>query len=278
MKIFITGATGFIGSHILKFALSVGYEIIALRRTENSKPKFLLEKEPKWICKNLSEIKIEDLQGVEVIIHLAAHSANVPYDTLANCVQNNVFESLNFFEVAKKAGVKNYVVAGSCFEYGKAGERFEFIPIDCALEPTNNYAMSKAISSMVFKQFAIENSLSLTYIRLFQVFGDGEDENRLWPSLRKAAINGLDFPMTLGEQIRDFVEVEMVAARFIHESVSIINSNHPKIKYINLGSGLSQSILDFSKYWWNKWNANGKLLVGAIPYRKDECMRYVPEL
>jgi nucleoside-diphosphate-sugar epimerase len=131
---------------------------------------------------------------------------------------------------------------------------------------------------MVFKQFAIENSLSLTYIRLFQVFGEGEEERRLWPSLRKAAISGQDFPMTLGAQIRDFIEVEIIAVRFVDETISLMNLIEPKVKYINLGSGLPQSILDFSRYWWNKFNAKGKLLVGTLPYRKGECMRYVPEL
>ena len=216
MKIFLTGATGFIGSHILKYALSVGHEIIALRKTENSKPKFLLEKEPKWICKNLSEIKIEDLEGIDVILHLAAHSANVPYDSLVNCIQINVFESLDFFEVAKNAGVKNYVVTGSCFEYGKAGERFDFIPVNAPLFPTNAYATSKAMAYLGFQQFALDHPVLINYHRIFHVFGEGEPLERLWPKIRESALNGTDLELTPGEQIRDFVDVSDVAGSFLN--------------------------------------------------------------
>mgnify|MGYP006097870083 CR=1 FL=1 len=38
------------------------------------------------------------------------------------------------------------------------------------------------------------------------------------------------------------------------------------------------SVLEFSKYWWNKWEAKGKLKVGSVPYRENEIMRFVPEV
>ena len=52
-------------------------------------------------------------------------------------------------------------------------------------------------------------------MRLFQVFGEGESENRLWPSLKKAAISGENVDMTKGEQLRDFIPVEDVANQLI---------------------------------------------------------------
>jgi nucleoside-diphosphate-sugar epimerase len=64
------------------------------------------------------------------------------------------------------------------------------------------YPASKAAASIAFTQWSIENQLKLKYLRIFQVFGEGEAESRLWPSLRKAALSGNDFDMTHGEQIR----------------------------------------------------------------------------
>jgi len=88
------------------------------------------------------------------------------------------------------------VVVGSCFEYGRSGEWYEFIPPDAPLEPTQTYPASKAAASVAFYQLAVELNLRLSIHRIFQVFGEGEVESRLWPSLRKAAASGADLEMT----------------------------------------------------------------------------------
>jgi nucleoside-diphosphate-sugar epimerase len=278
MKIFLTGGTGFIGSHFLKHALESGHEVLALKRAIHSVPKINLQVQPNWLIKEMENVTSNDLSGIDVIVHLAAHSANVPYDNLENCIKYNVLHPLQLFKAAKDAGVNKFVVAGTCFEYGRSGELHKFIPTDAVLEPAQTYPASKAMSSIAFYQFAIENAIKLSYLRIFQVFGEGESESRLWPSLRKSAMNGSDFPMTYGAQVRDFIEVGEVAKRFIYEAVNIAKIDILIPRYYNVGSGTEQSILEFSKFWWKEWNAKGKLLVGEIPYRENEIMRYVPKI
>ncbi|MEI8283803.1 MAG: hypothetical protein WCG52_02325, partial [bacterium] len=46
----------------------------------------------------------------------------------------------------------------------------------------------------------------------------------------------------------------------------------------NIGTGHPQTIRSFAEHWWKKWDAKGKLLPGALPYRDNEVMRYVPEV
>lgn len=278
MKIFLTGGTGFIGSHFLNLALKKGHQLLVLKRSKMSVPRVRLVDEPSWLNKEIKDVTAEDLKGIDVILHLAAHSANVPYDRLDNCILKNVLEPLALFERAVEAGVGKFVVAGSCFEYGKSGERYDFIPVTAPLEPTQTYPASKALASTAFYQFAIENKVQLSYHRIFQVFGEGELETRLWPSMRKAALNGENFEMTRGEQIRDFIEVSEVANKFLKACKEILNQRSFEPKYYNLGSGNPQSILEFSKFWWEKWEASGKLKIGVKPYRKGEVMRYVPQI
>jgi nucleoside-diphosphate-sugar epimerase len=278
MKIFVTGATGFIGSHFLNIlSQNSGIEIVALRRNLDSQPRIPLLKEPFWLTKGLDQVEQDDLEGVDVIVHLAAHSMYPPYDTLEKCLYWNLNAPLQLFNEALKANVSKFVVAGSCFEYGSSGEEFEFIPVEAMLKPTLTYAASKAASSIAFYQFAVQHQCKLSYHRIFQVFGEGEAETRLWPSLKKAALAGEDFPMTAGEQIRDFIAVEEVAQHFVN---TCLNDNliagHPE--FYNVGSGKPQSILEFSEYWWQKWQAKGELLKGILPYRKGEVMRYVPKV
>jgi nucleoside-diphosphate-sugar epimerase len=275
MKIFVTGATGFIGSHFLNKALSSGVEVIALKRNLRSKPRINLIKEPVWLIKQLDEVELEDIKGVDVVVHLAAHSMYPPYDTLENCMYWNLMAPIKLFNKAIDAGVDRFVITGSCFEYGVSGEDYDKIPINAPLKPTLTYSASKAAASVAFYQMAVEKKLRLSISRIFQVFGPGESENRLWPSLKIAAENGQDFPMTAGEQIRDFIHVREVVESLWNDCFNQeMISGTPIIK--NLGTGKPLSIKEFSEFWWKKWNANGKLLIGEIPYRRGEVMRYVP--
>lgn len=276
MKIFVTGATGFIGSHFLRQALAKGHDLICLRRL-GSKTRIPLEIEPTWIEGSLDDDLIEEIKGCDVFLHLASHSTNVPYDSLENCLYWNLTASLKLMQTARKAGVKKFIITGTAFEYGHSGERFDFIPVTANLEPSMSYPASKAASAIAFYQWAIEHKLKLQYLRLFQVFGEGESENRLWPTLKKAAISGENVDMTKGEQLRDFIPVEDVANQLI-QSLEFKSIEFGKPIFKNVGTGNPLSIKEFAEFWWKKWGASGKLNFGSIPYRNNEVMIYVPDL
>ena len=277
MKIFLTGGTGFIGSHVLKQLLASDIEVIAHRRKESSSPNIPIRDSINWLTKPISEIDVSDFEDVDVLLHLASHSVQYPFDTLEKNIHFNVVEPLRMFDKAHQAGVTKFVVAGSCFEYGSSGERYEYIPTEAPLEPTNDYATSKAMSYLAFSQFALNKGVSLSYQRIFHAFGEGEPENRLWPSIKNAAREGKDLELTPGEQIRDFIPVEEVAKKLIKAS-SNIKDLDKVILVQNVGSGSPQSISEFTEYWWNYWEAQGKLKIGALPYRNNEVMRFIPLL
>lgn len=273
-KIALSGGTGFIGSHFLKQALDAGHKITAIRRTPSSVTRIPLVQSPCWIDRQLDEVSISDLSGSDVLVHLAAHTGNVPYDNLANCLHWNLISVLTLFEKARLAGIKQYIVAGSCFEYGRSGERFEEIPTNAPLEPTNSYAASKSAASIALCQWAKEHNLHLEILRVFHVYGEGELESRFWPSLRKAALSGNDFPMTLGEQIRDFQPVDRVAKVFLSRAASSYIQSELSIH--NLSSNNFLSIREFAIQKWSNFSARGSLLIGELPYRDNEIMKFVP--
>lgn len=276
MNLFVTGGTGFIGSHFINFAITAGHKIWAIRRP-GSKPKIELLAEPIWIDGDLQQNYTKYLKKVEVLVHFAAHSANLPYDSLENCLHWNLTIPLKLFNDAYSAGIKNYLVAGSCFEYGKSGEKFEFIPPDAPLTPTASYPASKSAFSIIINAWAIMHQTKLKYLRIFQVYGEGESESRFWPSLKIAAQKGENFSMTDGNQVRDFINVKDVAKRFIDElDFEDIKFGKPFID--NVGTGRPQTLREFAEYWWKRWNASGRLEIGALPYRKSDIMRYVPKI
>jgi nucleoside-diphosphate-sugar epimerase len=256
-------------------ALAAGHTVCVLRRNASSRPRVALSPEPQWLTKSMQEVAADDFAGCDALVHLAAHTPNVPYDSLENCLHWNLTVPLQMFRVAERAGLRRFVVAGTCFEYGRAGERYEFIPPDAPLEPTLSYPTSKAAASIAFIGFAAETGVQLSIHRIFQVFGEGESENRLWPSLRRAALAGEDMAMTPGEQVRDFVPVEQVAATLLDACTNM--AVQPSIaKIVNIGTSHPHTVRQFAETWWANWNAAGKLHFGAHPYRDGEVMRYVP--
>ena len=280
MKLFVTGASGFVGGHFLNAALAANHEVVALRRAGSS-IRIKLRQGPRWITGDLDiDLRPDlrnELSGCDVFVHLAAHSANPPYDNYAQCLYWNACASLRLAEQVRECGITKYLIAGSCFEYGLSADRYERIPPTAPLEPTSSYSASKAAASLAFQSFAREHCLKLKILRLFQVYGEGELETRLWPSLRRAALAGEDFPMTSGAQLRDFTDVGDVAHQLVAAlEFGNVAAGSPQVS--NLGSGQIQSLRDFAEYWWKHWNAKGKLLLGANPYRQNEIMRLVPEL
>ena len=276
MKLFVTGGTGFIGSHFLKKALGDGHEIVALRRPLG-KTRIHLETEPQWVEGELDDNYSETLETCDALIHFAAHTPNPPYDTYEQCHYWNVTATMNLFNQALEASINNFVVAGSCFEYGKSAERYNKIPSNAPLEPTESYPTSKAEASIALTSWSIERQVHLQILRLFHVFGEGENPNRLFPSLYRAAISGEDYQMTQGSQVRDFVSVDEVATKFLDAVAhDLPPKGEPRIR--NIGTGKPQTVRSFAEFWWNEWGATGELQFGKLPYRDNEVMRYLPDV
>ena len=274
MKIFVTGGTGFVGSHFVKQAIAAGHEVVALRRL-GALPRIPLVEQPTWVDAALDADCTEWLRGSEAFVHFASHTPNPPYAPLDECLYWNVFASVKLARQAAAAGVDRYLIAGSCFEYGLAAGDAQDVRTDTPLQPTLSYPTSKAAASLAFEGFAREHRLRLKLLRIFQVYGEGEQASRLWPSLRAAASSGADFPMSPGEQVRDFVRVEDVAGQFLqHLDFSASVAGVPTAHHV--ASGRPQTLLAFAEHWWRHWGATGKLIPGAVPYRPRELMRLVP--
>jgi len=290
MTLFVTGTTGFIGSHFLRVSVEAGHNLVALRRSPTSQPRIPIQNEEQmvasgqlqWLNKAMTDVTTADLEGCDIFVHLAAAGVNPQASDWTTLFQTNVTDSLALWLQAVKAGIKRFVICGSCFEYGLSGERYDFIPVDAPLEPTTPYAASKAAATMAALALAHKHKLYVVIARPFHVYGAGESEHRFWPSLRQAAFAGEDFPMTLGEQIRDFIPVEEVATGFLDEASQLFSLSDAQSftwpRIVNIGSGHPQTLRQFAEQWWKQWNAQGNLLLGRIPHRSQDLMKCVPEI
>jgi nucleoside-diphosphate-sugar epimerase len=268
MKLFVTGSTGFVGSNFIKQAILLGHEVVAIKR-KGSEPRVPLIEEPFWIEGFMDEDYPDTFSGIDVFVHLASHTPNPPYDNLSECLYTNVFASIRLAEQAVMQGVKKFIIVGTCFEYGESASKFDCLNVDSSLEPNLSYPTSKAAASIAFEGFAREHKIKLKILRLFQVYGDGESERRMWPSLKKAALSGNDFPMSEGKQIRDFISIGSVVAQIV-EQLNFDNTLPGMPQRYHLTENNQMTVLEFASFWWKKWGAKGKLLPGVIPNRVSD--------
>jgi len=275
MIIFLTGGSGFIGQNFINKALKNNFKIYAITRN-----KAIVKSEKRaginWIYGDLSQNYDKYFKECDVFLHLAAHGVVDSSSDFQEYYMWNVEQPIKLANSAINCGIKKFLIIGSCSEYGYSANKYQYIPEDAELIPHDNYSLSKAIASMKFKAIAIKHNIKLNILRLFHVFGEGENNKRLWKSLKIAASNGEDIHITKGEQIRDFSHVSYVVTKIVDFcSFESIISGEPVIK--NIGSGNVLSVKQFSNYWWKEFNASGKIYYD-LPYRKDELMRVVPKL
>ena len=274
MHFFVSGATGFIGSHFLNNLFKNEHNVTALRRSL-AVPKVPLIKEPNWCTGKLNDDWKTQLKKCDVFVHLASAGVNKNMNDWKYCFDVNVNQSMYIWQQAIESGVKNFLICGSCYEYGQSGEEYDFLPVNAELKPINAYGTSKAVASITALGLAKNYSLNLVVARLFHTFGKGESENRFYPSLLNASLKNIDFPMSKGEQIRDFSPVADVTEKLHNLSINLPKSNKGGI-IKNIGTGKATSLLEFANEEWKKRNSKGKIIAGALPYREKEIMRYVP--
>ena len=275
MRIFLTGGTGFVGSHFVNAAHAAGHEVVALRRSQSVRPRVSLVNSPQWLTKTMDQVTERDMRGCDALVHLAAAGVSPQAASWDDLTKWNVYAPLRLCELAINASVRRIVLSGSITEYGHSANRYRLVPAAATLLPTFPYAASKAASFVLAYSLAVERNAELYYGRISAAYGQGQHIKNIWPALREAALAGDDFKMTPGAQIRDFIRVDRVAAIFLDALTrKDVRAGRPIVE--NVGSGVPEVLSAWAERWWRYFGAKGKLRIGAMPYRDNEVMRYVP--
>ena len=275
MKIFLTGGTGFVGSNFINQAHQKEIELIALKQVD-SLPRVELLKSPLWVIGKINDDWREELKSCDALVHFASYGVVRDNNNWDKCFKVNLIESLDLWKQAISVGIKKFIIIGSCSEYGLSGTEYEKIPSNAPLLPKDAYGSSKASATIAAISLAIEYKLDLTVLRLFHVYGEGEDKERFWPTLVRCSKEGKNLEMTLGEQVRDFQHVENTVKDIIFHLQKENSFGVPRI--VNLGSGEPKTLLQFAKEEWERLGSKGKILNGKKAYRKNEVMRFVPKI
>ena len=199
MNLFITGGSGFVGTNLLLESnfLKKFKKIYCLTRKKNIKD---VNKKIIWITGNLNSNLPKYFKKSDCLLHMAAHSANRPYDNLYNCFKWNCLSSMNLIEKAFNEGIKKFIIIGTYHEYGFAGQlhKNKKTSTKSFCLPLSTYALSKSFFFQTIFSWSLGKDVSIKYLRLPHVFGEGELKTRLWPQikenkLKKIVINNPNF-------------------------------------------------------------------------------------
>lgn len=267
MKIAVTGASGFIGRHVLnRLATLNGVELVAVYRDSTSAA----------VAQGLASTAIFDiakpsrdafdaLGRPDILIH-AAWGGLPNYRSLHHFAEE-LPQQYAFLSTLVRAGLRSLLVTGTCYEYGLInGELTEATPG----RPVNPYGYAKAALCTQLQFLRTEIPFELTWARLFYVYGSGQSNSSLIPQLAAAIGRGdLKFPMSGGEQLRDYLPVEVASDFLVRLALSGRGAG-----IVNICSGRPVSIRALVERWLELRGVHIQLELGRYPYVDYEPMAF----
>lgn len=261
----VTGASGFIGRHVLAALARRPVDVVALSRQADGLPS---SPGLTWKLFDIAAAPGDPFEAMgrpDILIHLA-------WDGLPNYRSLHHFETelprqYDFLKRSVQGGLKSVFCSGTCFEYGmQSGALSEDTP--CL--PSNPYGFAKHALQQQLALLRETIPFQLSWARLFYTYGPGQSPKSLWPQLQDAHRRGATvFDMSGGAQLRDFLAIETLA-----ELIVSLALDHQDTGVVNLCSGKPVAVRDIVTQWVAELNWDVRLNLGHYPYPDYEPMEF----
>ena len=268
MKVLVTGATGFVGRHVVQALLARGCEVRAVARNAETAADLSWINAVEFIAADIHAptLNIQALtDGVDALVHLAW--PGLPnYQALFH-FEHNLMADYRFIKSAVEAGVSQVLVTGTCFEYGlQSGPLSE----QTAAQPSNPYGLAKNTLRVFLQNLQQAQPFTLQWARLFYLHGEGQNPNSLLAALDRAIDAGDDsFNMSAGEQLRDYLAIETAAGY-----LAAILQQREFDGVINCASGQPISVRALVEQRLQARGSSIRLNLGHYPYPTHEPMAF----
>jgi dTDP-6-deoxy-L-talose 4-dehydrogenase (NAD+) len=266
MKIAIIGATGFVGSNIIKF-LPKEHSIIATYKNKDKiNNRYLKKKNVKWKFLDIYNKKnfFKYLEYPDIVIHLAW--SNLPNYHQKFHINKELPKQKKFLLNLIRNGLKNIFIAGTCFEYGNRSGKLNENFLE---RPNNNYALAKILLKKYL--FSIKKyNFNLIWGRIFYIYGKHNSRSTLYNQILESSHKNSIKLKIYRNLIRDYLSIDQVSKiiislslkmkyigvinicsgkgislRNLVKKISILENIKPNIKYINKKTSNFES----NKFW-----------------------------
>ena len=266
-KLLIIGGTGFIGQHVVKMALKKGFNVTVLTKNNhnaNDKLDGVI-----YIAVDIGN-KVSLLSNLKIkvfdyVINLGGYINHANYSNGGSEVYDVHFSGVrNLVDCLDKSKIKGFVQIGSSDEYGNNSAP----QIETQREaPISPYSCAKVTSTHFLQTLYRTEMFPAVILRPFLVYGPGQSEERFIPQIIKGCTSRQEFPVSKGEQLRDFCFID----DFIQAVFSALDNHSAHGEVINIASGkpisikkMINTIVDII--------GSGEPQFGQVAYRNGENM------
>jgi nucleoside-diphosphate-sugar epimerase len=262
-RILVTGAGGFCGGAVAAALAASGADVIAVVRPGGGPAAAGTA----VVCDLADPTAVAGLVRdvrPDLCVHAAAAGARARCDDIAQLLRVNVEATAALATALAAHGARRLVTLGSSSEYGTP---------DCAMReelapaPDDPYGVSKLAGGLMARALTRGTGLETVHLRLFSVYGPGEDAGRLVPSVLGSLAGRRPVDMTPGEQVRDFIYVGDVvrAVELALRAPGVDGAT------LNIGTGVATTVRELAETACEVTGADPALLrFGALPYRPGE--------
>jgi nucleoside-diphosphate-sugar epimerase len=261
-KVLVSGATGFVGRHLVKYLVEKDFEVYSLARDHK---KFLSIKALKGSTFVAFDLKknndLSELATDSVLIHCAWE--DVRNTQALRHLEEHLMD--NYFALKKiiEQGVKKIVVTGTCYEYGL---QYGPVTADAPTKPSSAYGLAKDTLHKQLQILQHRLNFELVWARLFYMYGEGQCEKSVVAQFDAAIKSGdKEFKMSFGEQLLDYMRVEEVAKE-------IANLSAYSDGTYNVCSGSPISLRRLLECRAEELHSSIRLNLGVYDYRSQDSL------
>lgn len=273
-RVLVTGAAGFIGSHLTRRLAAEGAEVHALTMSVSSVyPTRLVDVRDAIV---LHEANLTDRSAMDelartvrpsVIFHLAAYThVGKSWQRVDECVQSNVQGTVNLLKALEPFGYDRFVNTGTSEIYGDVEVPFRE---DAHVNPCSPYAVSKYAAERFCRMFHQGHGWPIVLVRPFNAYGPAQSPDRIVPETIVRALLGRELRTTAGRQTREFNYVEDLVDGFL----ALATTPDIEGELFNLGCGEDVAIRDVVTTILDLMGNPIEPQIGALPDRPTEIWR-----